>query len=64
MGTLIFGGIKHENTIWFSLTGTGTLEINENSADVARKIFAYYLAGASLGRVADMLYAQQKFANM
>ncbi len=43
----------------FSLTGTGTLEINENSADVVRRIFAYYLAGASLGKVADMLYAQQ-----
>ncbi len=43
----------------FSLTDTGTLEINEDSADVVRKIFAYYLAGASLGKVADMLYAQQ-----
>ncbi len=43
----------------FSLTGTGALEINENSADVIRKIFACYLAGASLGRVADILYAQQ-----
>lgn len=42
----------------FSLTGTGTLEINENSADVVRRIFACYLTGASLGRVADMLFAQ------
>lgn len=43
----------------FSLTGTGALEINESSADVVRKIFDYYLAGASLGKVADILFAQQ-----
>lgn len=43
----------------FNLTGSGGLEINEDSVDVVRKIFAYYLAGASLGKVADMLYAKQ-----
>ena len=29
---------------------------NEKQMDVVRQIFAYYLAGASLGKVVDMLY--------
>lgn len=33
------------------------LTINEKAADIVSKIFNYYLAGASLGKVVDMLYA-------
>lgn len=33
-----------------------TLVADEKKADVIRSIFAYYLAGASLGKVVDMLY--------
>lgn len=33
------------------------LTINEKAADTVSKIFNYYLAGASLGKVVDMLYA-------
>lgn len=43
----------------FNLTATGALEINEKEADVVRMIFGFYLAGASLGKVVDMLYAKQ-----
>lgn len=43
----------------FNLTKTGALEILENEAEVVQMIFDYYLAGASLGKVADMLYAKQ-----
>lgn len=43
----------------FNLTLAGTLEIKENKAKVVQKIFDYYLAGASLGKVVDMLYAKQ-----
>lgn len=32
------------------------LIIDEKAADTVRKIFSYYLAGASLGKVADMLF--------
>ena len=42
----------------FNLTDTGVLEINENTVEVVRMIFDYYLAGASLGKVVDMLYAK------
>lgn len=31
--------------------------VNEEKADVVRSIFGYYLAGASLGKIVDMLYA-------
>ena len=34
----------------------GQLTIDEKAADTVRKIFSYYLAGASLGKIADMLF--------
>lgn len=40
----------------FNLTSTGTLEVKENEAQVVQIIFDYYLAGASLGKVVNMLY--------
>ena len=40
----------------FDLTSIGSLAINENEAETVRMIFGYYLAGASLGKVVDMLY--------
>lgn len=43
----------------FHLTSTGALEITENETENVQKIFSYYLAGASLGKVVDMLYAKQ-----
>lgn len=43
----------------FHLTSTGAFEITENEADVVQMIFDYYLAGASLGKVVDMLYVKQ-----
>lgn len=43
----------------FNLTANSTLEINEKEADVVRTIFSYYLAGASLGKVVDMLCMKQ-----
>ena len=43
----------------FNLTSLGTLEVKENEATNVRMIFDYYLAGASLGKVANMLYAKQ-----
>ena len=43
----------------FSLTSLGTLEIKETEAKAVRMIFDYYLAGASLEKVANMLYAKQ-----
>ena len=32
--------------------------VHEERADVVRSIFGYYLAGASLGKIVDMLYAK------
>ena len=32
--------------------------IHEERADVVRSIFEYYLAGASLGKIVDMLFAK------
>jgi hypothetical protein len=32
--------------------------INEERADVVRSIFEYYLAGASLGKIVDMLFVK------
>ena len=32
--------------------------VNEEKADVVRSIFRYYLAGASLGKIVDMLYTK------
>lgn len=43
----------------FDLTSIGSLAINENEAETVRMIFGYYLAGASLGKVVDMLYKKQ-----
>lgn len=43
----------------FNLTNNGVLEVDENEAINIRMIFDYYLAGASLGKVVDMLYAKQ-----
>lgn len=43
----------------FNLTSIGTLEIKENEAEIVRLIFDYYLAGASLGKVVDLLYKRQ-----
>ena len=42
----------------FALIGSGMLEINKSEADVVCMIFDYYMAGASLGKVVDMLYAK------
>lgn len=43
----------------FTLVSGGMLEINRNEADIVCMIFDYYIVGASLGKVADMLYAKQ-----
>ena len=43
----------------FRLTSTGSFEITENEAEIVQMIFDYYLAGASLWKVVDMLYAKQ-----
>lgn len=43
----------------FDLTSIGSLAINENEAETVRMIFDYYLAGASLGKVVDMLHKKQ-----
>ena len=32
--------------------------VQEERVDVVRSVFEYYLAGASLGKVVDMLYAK------
>ena len=34
------------------------IAIHEERADVVRSIFEYYLAGASLGKIVDMLFAK------
>jgi len=39
------------------LVGEG-IAIHEERADVVRSIFEYYLAGASLGKIVDMLFAK------
>ena len=43
----------------FNLVNNGVLEVKESEAINVRMIFDYYLAGASLGKVVDMLYAKQ-----
>ena len=43
----------------FTLTSSGTLEINRSEANVVRMIFDFYIAGASLGKIVDMLYEKQ-----
>ena len=37
------------------------IAIHEERADVVRSIFEYYLAGASLGKIVDMLLANKKY---
>jgi len=37
----------------------GEIVVHEQKADVVRSIFEYYLAGASLGKVVDMLDAKR-----
>lgn len=44
----------------FTLTNNGTLEINRSDADNVALVFDLYMAGASLGKVADMLF-QNKY---
>ncbi len=56
---LFLGGIKHENSIWFYFTGNRALRINKDEADVIAMIFDFYIAGASLGKIVNMLYAKQ-----
>lgn len=34
------------------------ITIHEEKSDVVRSIFAYYLAGASLGKIVDMLFTK------
>ena len=41
----------------YILAGEG-IAIHEERADVVRSIFEYYLAGASLGKIVDMLFAK------
>ena len=43
----------------FILTGNRALRINKDEADVIAMIFDFYIAGASLGKIVDMLYAKQ-----
>ena len=43
----------------FTLVSGGMLEINGGEADIVRMIFDYYMAGASLGKVVDILQAKQ-----
>ena len=41
----------------YVLAGEG-ITVHEEKADVIRSIFEYYLAGASLGKVVDMLFVK------
>ena len=41
----------------YVLAGEG-ITVHEEKADVIRSIFEYYLAGASLGKIVDMLFAR------
>ena len=43
----------------FILTSSGTLKINKDEAEVIAMIFDFYIAGASLGKIVNMLYAKQ-----
>lgn len=43
----------------FILTGSRALRINKDEADVIAMIFDFYIAGASLGKIVDMLYEKQ-----
>ena len=41
----------------YDLTGE-EIVVNEENADVVHSIFEYYLAGASLGKIVDMLFTK------
>ena len=43
----------------FTLINSGGLETNKSEAENVALIFNFYMAGASLGKVVDMLYAKQ-----
>ena len=43
----------------FIMTDCGEFAVEESAANHVRQIFSYYLAGASLGKIADFLYAKQ-----
>ena len=43
----------------FTLTNSGGLETNKSEAENVALIFNFYMAGACLGKVVDMLYAKQ-----
>lgn len=43
----------------FTLTNSGGLETNKSEAENVTLIFNFYMAGASLGKVADMLFSKQ-----
>ena len=43
----------------FVMTSGGTLKVNENEANIVSMVFDFYMAGASLGKVVDMLYSKQ-----
>lgn len=43
----------------FILAGNGALETNKDEANVIAMIFDFYIAGASLGKIVNMLYAKQ-----
>ena len=56
---LFLGGIKHENSLWFYFGQRRGTQYNKDEADVISMIFDFYIAGASLGKIVDMLYAKQ-----
>ena len=43
----------------FTLNSSGTLEINKSEANIVCMIFDFYMAGASLGKIVDMLHTKQ-----
>ena len=43
----------------FELISDGTLEVNKDEANIVSMIFDFYMAGASLGKVVDMLHSKQ-----
>lgn len=48
----------------FELISDGTLEVNKDEANIVSMIFDFYMAGASLGKVVDMLHSKQiSFSN-
>ena len=43
----------------FELISDGTLEVNKDEANIVSMIFEFHMAGASLGKVVDMLHSKQ-----